>query len=64
MLLYVLSIKYGKAQSRAFQQSCFLKNDTIFLAIRTHYTCIIFIKSPAELGVSHFTLFFLPGIVL
>lgn len=64
MLLYVLSIKYGKAQSRAFQQSCFLKNDTIFLAIRTHYTCIVFTKSPAELGVSHFTLFFLPGIVL
>ena len=64
MLLYVLPIKYGKAQTRTIQQSWFLKNDTNVLAIQTYHMCIMFIKCPAEVEVPCLTLFFLPGIVL
>lgn len=66
MLMSVQLIEYGEAHFRAFQWSCFLKNDTtthIFLLPKHTTYAIIFIKCPVDLEVSHFTLFFLHGVV-
>lgn len=51
MLLYVLPMKYGKAQTRAFQQSFFLENDINFLSIQTYYMCSAL--QPWEYHASH-----------